>query len=158
MASAPEERGLDPLELRAWRGLIETTALLRRRSDQLLLADSGLSGSDYPVLVTLHELGDNTIRMTELAERIGWDKSRLSHHLARMERRGLVSRHPHAADRRGSEILLTALGRDTFLAAAQGHSQVVRTYFADVLTEPQLEALADAMDAIARHLASSATD
>lgn len=62
---------LDPLSLRAWRGLIETTALLRRRSDQLLSADPGLTGSDYPVLVTLHEPGDGFLRSTGLAEWIG---------------------------------------------------------------------------------------
>lgn len=147
---------LDPLELRAWRGLIETTAQLRRRSDQLLLADSGLSGSDYPVLVTLHELGDAAIRSTELAERIGWEQSRLSHHLARMERRGLVGRRRHEADNRGSEVFVTDEGRAVFLAAAAGHSRTVRTLFADVLTRPQLEALADATETLAQHLTSTA--
>jgi len=151
------EGALDPLEVRAWRGLIETTALLRRRSDQLLLADSGLSGSDYPVLVTLHELGDQTIRSTELADRISWEQSRLSHHLSRMEKRGLVGRRRHEADNRGSEVFLTDEGRAVFLAAARAHSGAVRTLFADALTVPQLEALADAMDALARHLASPAS-
>lgn len=120
MTSAPEEGRLDPLELRAWRALIETTPMLVRRSDQLLLADSGVSGSDYTVLVTLHELDDSTIRMSELAEGIGWEQSRLSYHLARMERRGLISRRVHEADRRGSEVVITAHGRATFLAAAAG--------------------------------------
>nr|WP_232531535.1 MarR family winged helix-turn-helix transcriptional regulator [Microlunatus antarcticus] len=143
------------MELRAWRGLIETTALLRRRSDQLLQADSGLSGSDYPVLVTLHEVGDEVVRSTELAERIGWEQSRLSHHLARMERRGLVERRRHAADNRGSEVFITDEGRAVFLAAARGHSRTVRTDFADVLSRPQLEALADAMETLAKHLTTS---
>ena len=151
-----EDGHLDALELRAWRGLIETTALLRQRSDRLLLADSGLSGSDYPVLVTLHELGGATIRSTELAERIGWEQSRLSHHLARMERRGLISRSRHQADNRGSEVHLTSQGRDHYLAAAQAHSRVVKTHFAAVLSERQLEALADVMDTLAHHLASTA--
>lgn len=143
---------LDPLQLRAWRGIIETTALLRHRSDQLLLADSGLSGSDYPVLVTLYELGDEVLRSTELAARIGWEQSRLSHHLARMERRGLVQRRRHGTDNRGWEVLLTEQGRDRYLAATRAHSRAVREHFADVLTARQLEALADAMEALARHL------
>jgi DNA-binding MarR family transcriptional regulator len=146
---------LDPVELRAWRGLIETTALLRRRSDAELLVDSGLSGSDYPVLVTLHELGTEAIRPTELAERIGWEQSRLSHHLARMERRGLVDRRRHAADNRGSEVFITHQGRTVFLAAAKAHSRTVRTHFADVLSRAQLEAVADAMETLADHLTSA---
>lgn len=149
---------LNPLELRAWRGLIETTALLRRRSDQELLDDSGLSGSDYPVLVTLHELGRDAIRSTELAERIGWEQSRLSHHLARMERRGLVGRRRHAADNRGAEVFITEDGRAVFLAAAKAHSRTVRTHFADVLSRSQLEAVADAMEALADHLTTAPVD
>lgn len=143
--------GLNALELRAWRGLIETTALLRHRSDQLLTADSGLSGSDYPVLVTLHERGE-AVRSTELADLIGWEQSRLSHHLGRMERRGLISRRPHRADSRGSEVHLTDSGREIFLAAAKAHSRAVRDLFADVLTEEQLEALAGVMETLRDHL------
>jgi DNA-binding MarR family transcriptional regulator len=143
---------LNPLELRAWRGLIETTALLRYRSERLLLEDSGLSGSDYPILVTLHERGDQPIRSTELAELVGWEQSRMSHHLARMEKRGLISRRAHQADNRGSEVHLTPGGRATYLRAAKSHSQAVRTLFADVLDERQLDALADAMETLRRHL------
>ena len=149
---------LDPLELRAWRGLIETTALLRYRSDRLLAADSGLSGSDYPVLVTLHERGDEPVRSVDLADLIGWEQSRLSHHLARMERRGLIKRRTHKGDGRGSEVHLTAAGRAIFLTASRAHSRAVRTLFADVLTAPQLEALADAMDTVRRHLQEDGPD
>jgi DNA-binding MarR family transcriptional regulator len=147
---------LDPVELRAWRGLIETTPLLQRRLDQMLTADSGLTGSDYPVLVALHERGDRTVRSTELADLVGWEQSRLSHHLARMERRGLIRRCRHEADSRVAEVHLTEQGRALFLNAARGHSQAVRTHFADVLTVPQLEMLAEIMDTIKRHLDSTA--
>lgn len=143
---------LDPVELHAWRGLIETTALLRRRCDRLLMADSGLSGSDYPVLVALHERGDRTVRSTELADLIGWEQSRLSHHLARMERRGLIHRRPHPADSRGAEVHLTDQGRSIFLGATRAHSQAVRTHFADVLSERQLAELGEIMDALRQYL------
>ena len=158
MERRPAREGgeLNDLELRAWRGLIETTALLRRRTERLLLADSGLSGSDYPVLVTLHELGDEAIRSTELADRIGWEQSRLSHHLGRMERRGLIRRAPHRDDNRGSEVHLTTEGSRLYRGATRAHSRAVRTHFADVLTVSQLEALSDVMETLARHLDASA--
>jgi DNA-binding MarR family transcriptional regulator len=119
---------------------------------RLLMADSGLSGSDYPVLVTLYERGDHTVRSTELADLIGWEQSRLSHHLARMERRGLIRRITHKADNRVAEVHLTDQGRDIYLGATIAHSQAVRTHFADVLTVQQIEALIEAMDALRRHL------
>ena len=154
-----EAGALDVVELRAWRALIETTARLRHTSDRLLLADSGLSGSDYPVLVTLYESGgDRTIRSTELADRIGWEQSRLSHHLARMEKRGLISRRTHQADNRGSEVHLTDQGSAVYLSATTAHSRTVRTHFADVLSRQQLEALTEVMDALAQHLDSLGTD
>lgn len=143
---------LNAVELRAWRGLIETSALLRHRLDQLLVADSGLSGSDYPILVTLHEADTPTLRSSELARRIGWERSRLSHQLARMQRRGLISRTPHETDSRGWEIGLTGIGRETYLAATSAHSRAVRTNFADILSAEQLQQLGDIMDLIDRHL------
>lgn len=141
---------LSPVELRAWRGLIEVTPLLRRRLDQRLTRDSGLSGSDYPVLVALHERGGR--RVTELAEIIGWEQSRLSHHLARMERRGLIRRNKGSRDSRVAEVNLTEEGLNTFLRATRGHSRAVRDHFADVLTTPQMEALAEIMETLGRHL------
>lgn len=152
---AGESGDLDPVELRAWRGLIEVTPLLRQRLDRLLTADSGLSGSDYPVLVALFERADRAVRSTELAELIGWEQSRLSHHLARMERRGLVQRKRHDADNRGAEVHLTPQGRAAFQSAARGHSRAVRTHFADVLSPAQLAALGEIMETIKHHLETS---
>ncbi|GAA3346389.1 MarR family winged helix-turn-helix transcriptional regulator [Amorphoplanes nipponensis] len=143
---------LSPAELRAWRALIEITPLLRRHLDRLLQADSGLSGTDYPVLVVLHERGSEPIRSTELAEVIGWEQSRLSHHLSRMEKRGLIRRSRHRSDSRGAEVTLTEEGRAGFLLAARGHSRAVREHFADVLTAAQLTSLADIMETLKRHL------
>jgi DNA-binding MarR family transcriptional regulator len=146
--------GLNALELRAWRGLIEITPRLSLRLDQLLMTDSGLSGSDYPVLVTVHER-DRPLRSTELAELIGWEQSRLSHHLARMENRGLIRRLRPATDSRGTEVHLTDEGRVAFLHAAKGHSRAVREHFADVLTVAQLTSLAEIMETLQHHLDTS---
>ena len=148
----PHDGRLNAVELRAWRGLIETSALLRHRLDQLLAADSGLSGSDFPILVTLHEADTPTLRSSELARRIGWERSRLSHQLARMERRGLISRTPHHTDNRGWEIGLTGTGRETYLAATTEHSRAVRANFADILSAQQLQQLGDIMESIDHHL------
>ncbi|MET3429972.1 DNA-binding MarR family transcriptional regulator [Actinoplanes tereljensis] len=147
-----ESGSLSAAELRAWRALIEITPLLRRHLDRLLQADSGLSGTDYPVLVVLHERGSEAVRSTELADLIGWEQSRLSHHLSRMEKRGLIRRSRHSSDSRGAEVALTESGRAMFLAAARGHSRAVRTHFADVLTTAQLGSLAEIMETLKRHL------
>jgi DNA-binding MarR family transcriptional regulator len=158
VADDAEPGNLSPAELRAWRGLIEVTPLLRQHLDRLLMADSGLSGSDYPVLVSLYEHGDRPVRSTELADLVGWEQSRMSHHLARMERRGLIRRGRHRADNRVAEVHLTATGRDTFLRAAKGHSRAVRAHFADLLTPAQLDALAEIMDVLRKNLDTTAPE
>ena len=57
-----------------------------------LAADSGLSYPDYLVLVALTDRPDGRMRLFELAGVLGWEKSRLSHHVARMATRGLVKK------------------------------------------------------------------
>lgn len=135
-------------ELAAWRSFIETSTALKDHLDRRLQADSGLSGSDFPVLLALVEADGSCFRASELADHIRWERSRLSHHVARMEKRGLVRRAPHAEDNRGSEVHLTTLGADTFRAATGPHMRAVRELFFDALSAEQQAALADAMGAL----------
>jgi DNA-binding MarR family transcriptional regulator len=63
-----------------------------------------------------------------------WDRSRLSHHLKRMERSELVTRELCLEDGRGSYVVVTDAGRDAIDRAAPPHVDAVRTLFFDVLT------------------------
>jgi len=155
-ATDPGSAGqLSATELRAWQGLTETSALLRHRMDSMLIAESGLSGSEYPILVVLGEAGERALRSSELAEAIGWERSRLSHQLTRMERRGLVRRSRLEADSRGSDVRLTSKGRTLLRDATATHARAVRTQFVNGLTQEQVECLAAIMGALADHLAAN---
>ena len=78
-------------ELRIWREFIETVEALSWRLAGRLQSESSLSPGDYQVLLALSEAEGHRMRPSELAEVIGWERSRLSHHLGRMEKRGLIS-------------------------------------------------------------------
>lgn len=78
-------------ELAVWRSLVDTTAELRRVLGSEL-HEVNLSPGDYQVLLALVVAPDRHLRSAELAAAIDWERSRLSHHLGRMERRGLVAR------------------------------------------------------------------
>ena len=106
-----------------------------------LAADSGLSYPDYVVLVALTDRPDGRMRLFELAEVLGWEKSRVSHHVARMASRGLVTKEPCDADRRGAYVIVTKRGRKEIAAAAPGHVAEVRRLFIDQLTPGQLDAI-----------------
>jgi DNA-binding MarR family transcriptional regulator len=134
-------RWLSDHEQRAWRGLLQMTTQLDAEIHRQLQASSGLSEADYEVLVPLSEAPGRRLRPYELAEVLRWEQSRLSHHLARMQKRGLVDRENCASDRRGAFIVLTDAGREAIEAAAPAHVALVRDLVFDRLTPEQVDAL-----------------
>lgn len=132
-------RWLTDSEQRAWRGYQAVQAQLSVRLNRQLQTDSGLSLADYEVLVALTDRAEGRLRVFELAQALQWEQSRLSHHLARMQQRGLVNRKACRDDRRGSFVLLTAAGRRAIEAAAPGHVDAVQQLFFDGLTPEQVE-------------------
>ena len=144
---------LTPRELVIWRSLLDTTSELRGVLGVQLQA-SGLSPGDYQVLLALREAAGMRLRSSELAATIDWERSRLSHHLGRMERRGLIRRDDCATDSRGAEVSLTEGGVAAFRRGSAPHLRAIKKYFADALTPEQLEALADVLQSLQRHLHS----
>jgi DNA-binding MarR family transcriptional regulator len=144
---------LNEREQRAWRGFIEL-AQFRDRFGRELQAETGLSGADYAVLVSLSEAADGRMRAIELRKAIDWEKSRLTQHLNRMERRGLVTREPCLTDNRGVQICLTQAGREAIEAAAPHHVSHARRWFVEALTPDQLDTFADLAEVILAHIAA----
>lgn len=138
-------------ELRAWRTFTETTDLVKRRIE-VELQQAGVSSGDYAVLLALFEQQGRRMRSSPLAEQIGWERSRLSHHLGRMERRALVTRERASDDSRGAWVVLTEEGAQTFRRVSSPHLHSVQQVFVGALTAGQLAALDDAMRALRSHL------
>lgn len=134
-------RWLDDAEQCAWRAYLRMHGQLTARLNRQLQADSGLSLADYEVLVHLSEAPAGRLRPFELHRGLNWEQSRLSHHLTRMQRRGLVCREGCAEDGRGAFIVLTDDGRRGIEAAAPGHVEAVRRLFFDGLTRDQIALL-----------------
>ena len=88
-----------------------------------------MSLPDYDVLTALSVAGGGRMQITVLAAQIGWERSRVSHHVRRMTARGLVTCGLSAADRRVTEVTLTAQGRQALEEAAPGHVDLVRHLF-----------------------------
>ena len=132
---------LDAGEQSVWRAYLDMTAKLTARLNREMQQQSGISIADYSVLVQLSEHVDARMRVLELARALGWEKSRLSHQLTRMQQRGLVERSNCSEDRRGAWIVLTEKGRETIVAAAPRHAESVRRYLFGELDAAQVEAL-----------------
>ncbi|MDA2810513.1 MarR family transcriptional regulator [Nocardiopsis sp. RSe5-2] len=131
---------LTPEEQRAWRGFVRMNAILLDRLAQVQAA-AGLSGADYVVLVELTDRPEGRVRFQELARAVEWEKSRMSHHIARMAKRGLVVRETCAEDGRGAVIAITPAGREAIERAAPSHVATVRRLFIDLLTPAELVVL-----------------
>jgi DNA-binding MarR family transcriptional regulator len=132
-------------EQAVWRQWLESHARLHTLLARRLAAESGLSMPDYEVLVLLSEEPEGRLRMASLAERLRWDRSRLSHHIRRMEVRGLVARTDCPEDGRGSFVGVTPGGRTAIESAAPGHVRAVRELFLEPLGADGLESLARAL-------------
>jgi DNA-binding MarR family transcriptional regulator len=123
-----------------------------------LSAKSELSLQDYGVLVTLNEQDQGVLRPFELGRELGWEKSRLSHHLGRMEARGLVERRRCQTDQRGQLVAITDRGRRVLEDAAPAHVAQVRRAFIDLLTRDQLNAMTAISEAVLGGLAGTCNE
>jgi DNA-binding MarR family transcriptional regulator len=118
-------------------------AQLGAKLNRELSSSSELSLQDYSVLVVLSEQPEGRLRAFEVGRELGWEKSRVSHHVGRMEKRGLVSRESCPSDRRGLNVVVTPKGRRALESAAPGHVAHVRRAFIDLLTPAQIAAISD---------------
>lgn len=141
-------------ELKVWREFIEAFEELRSEVASRLLAETALSAGDYVILLALSEAAGERLRSSQLAEAVAWERSRLSHHLGRMERRGLIRREECLADSRGAEVVLTTDGAAAFHHATVPHLRAVRELFVDAFAPDQLDAIASIASTLRAHLRS----
>ena len=144
---------LDEPQRRLWRAYRDLHHQLSAALEAQLLRDAGLSGSEYAVLVPLSHAPGGVLRARELGGELGWDRSRLSHLVTRMEKRGLIAREECSEDARGSMVHLTDAGRATVDGVAPEHSEAIRRYFFRPLSSEELETLAAVFDRLLDNLA-----
>ncbi|WP_328778902.1 MarR family transcriptional regulator [Streptomyces canus] len=136
-------RWLTPEEQRAWRGFVRLHERLGGRLGRLLQSESQVSPADFAVLVHLTDTPEGRQRYQDLARALEWEKSRMSHHIARMAGRGMVVREDCLEDARGAFVVITDVGRAAIEAAAPRHVEAVRELFLDHVTPAELRVLAE---------------
>ncbi|MFF1879817.1 MarR family winged helix-turn-helix transcriptional regulator [Leifsonia sp. NPDC058230] len=135
--------------------LFSTFYRMRRGFDRALDAqlqrDAGVSISELEVLMALVRSPGRRLRVRELVAVTGWEKSRVSHQVTRMEARGLVDRQECSEDKRASYIHLTGEGRRVVVRVLPEHTATIRRILFDPLTDEQQ---ADFLDISRRMLAA----
>jgi DNA-binding MarR family transcriptional regulator len=131
---------------RAWLAYIRLQLRLTYELNRQLQTDTDLSLPDYDVLTALGNAPHDRMALSALAAQIGWERSRLSHHLQRMSTRGLVVRTPSRTDRRVTDAVLTSAGREALVGAAPGHVELIRRLFFAGLPEHLIEPFSEALE------------
>ena len=137
---------LSAQEEHLWRAWTQLNAELSATLQREMQNDAKLSLSDYEVLVHLTDSPEGRVRVSDLARLLQWERSRVSHHLTRMERRGLVERSECAEDGRGAFIAVTTTGRTANEQAAPGHVAAVRRLVFDALSADEVRTLSTLVD------------
>lgn len=126
-------RGLTDDEQQLWALVSSAWGKVQRTIDEALQTGSDLSSAEFAVLSILSACDDQAMRLRELCHALDWDRSRVSHQVTRMQRRGLVAKDPSPGDGRGVVVSATEDGVKRVEAAAPEHAEVVRRVVLDPL-------------------------
>ncbi len=138
-----------------WRDFVAMHRHLARELDRRLQREAAISQADFSVLAALADEPHGKLRTGELAELLAWEKSRVSHQVARMESRGLLERTDCDTDGRGTWVGLTNEGRHTLAAASRQHAAAIRQLFLDNLQSDERSAIAGATSRILRRTSAA---
>ena len=132
-------------EAALWHAWKRATETVRARVAADIMAETGLSDPDFGVLTRVIDAGGR-MRQNQLAQSMGFHRSRLSHHLGRMRERGLITTEPAG---RGVEVIATGQGRALAERARPVHAAAVRRYLADPLGGLDLDNFRIALERLA---------
>jgi DNA-binding MarR family transcriptional regulator len=152
---AEEADWLDADEVRTWRALHAVLVLLPAALDAQLQRDAQLSYLEYYVLAGLADAPSGRRRLSELAILTNAELSRISHLVARLEKRGLVERRTDPDDARATNAVLTEAGRAKMDQAAPAHVATVRELVFDGLGEAGRNKLKNTASRIVAALSAS---
>jgi len=125
--SAAKHRGvnaspLTPEERELWYAWKRAHEAVRIGINADITRETGLSDADIAILIRIDAAG-GALRQNRLAAELGWDRSRLSHQLTRMQVRALLERKTAGS---GVEVLLCPDGQKAVDEARPIHAAAVR--------------------------------
>ena len=140
------------LDSKAWRAFHKIGTSLLPHLGRQITNHSGISGAEYVVLVALSELPVPSVNLNRLATGLGWEISRMSHQVSRMDEAGLVKKTKNLEDSRCFDVSITAKGRKIVEAAIPLQSIEINHCFSEVITQAQMKSLIEISEAIANHM------
>jgi DNA-binding MarR family transcriptional regulator len=146
------QKGMKELDSKAWRAFHKIGTSLLPHLGRQITSHSGISGTEYIVLVALSELTVPNVNLNRLARGLGWEISRMSHQITRMEDGGLVKKARSVTDSRCFDVSITAKGRKIAESSISLQSKEINHCFSEVLTQDQMKALIEISEVITKHM------
>ena len=140
------------LDSKAWRAFHKIGTSLLPHLGRQVTNHSGISGAEYVVLVALSELAAPSVNLNRLATGLGWEISRMSHQISRMNDAGLVKKTVNVKDSRCFDVSITTKGKRIAEEAIPLQSKEINHCFSDVLTQAQMKSLIEISEAISNHM------
>jgi DNA-binding MarR family transcriptional regulator len=126
---------------RAFGALLRAHMSATKQLNAQLVADHGLTLSDYGVLLQLAWAPDRRLRRVDLADKILLTASGITRLLDGLERSGFVERAACDTDRRVVYAVLTERGQAKLREAAATHVEQIEALFGQRFEASELEAL-----------------
>ncbi|WP_405885312.1 MarR family winged helix-turn-helix transcriptional regulator [Streptomyces sp. NBC_01136] len=142
-------------EERLWRSLQRLLVALPRALDEDLLRCTGLSLTQYIVLMHLSEVAGNQLRMTDLAAATALSASRITRVVEDLQADDLVVKRRHATDARGYVAVITEEGRRRLRGAYPAHLVSARRRVMDQLDPAIVGPLAAQVESVADRLCAA---
>ena len=133
---------------RAWQALRLAHDRVERQLTTELGRHSGLTISDFAVLLHLHLHDGEEVRMHDLTEAVLLSQPALSRLVARLVERGLLERSGAADDGRAIIVCLTDQGRGLAARAVQVHTAAVHDVLTSRLTDREHDTLLETLTRI----------
>ena len=146
------QKGMQELDSKAWRAFHKIGSSLLPHLSRQITNHSGITGAEYVVLVALSELPVPAVNLNRLANGLGWEISRMSHQIIRMEESGLVKKSRNTEDSRRFDVSITSKGRKIAESAIPLQSKEINHCFSEVLTKDQMKSLIEISEAISKHM------
>jgi DNA-binding MarR family transcriptional regulator len=147
--------GLDIAEQRSWQNYLTATLRLYSTLNRRLMDAHKLPMADLQLLQYLRMTQASGARMGDLATALNTLPCRLTRQTRRLESQGLVERCVDPDDRRGVFVVITQGGRLLADKAAATYAENVRAIFLDCLSRPQIGAMKERCNRIAKPLKQS---
>jgi DNA-binding MarR family transcriptional regulator len=154
---------LDSDQTLLWRSLMRVLTRLPRALDSDLLPATGLSLTEYTVLMNLSDAKNHELRMADLAAATALSASRITRLVDGLQSRNLVAKRRAGEDGRGNIATLTADGLARLKAAYSDHLDSAHRRVVDHVDAAHTKNLAALLTRIADELGpdaarSAATD